>query len=102
MWSYWAEIGKDKEFWFVSIMMIVALGIVWFCDETGARAGHGTFSWQLVSSMWLVFYYILKVIVKSDFSFDEFKSVKISARGKIFLIVYILMNWQCFFVRFFH
>ena len=81
MWSYWAEIGKDKEFWFVSIMMIVALGIVWFCDETGARAGHGNFSWQLVSSMWLVFYYILKVIVKSDFSFDEFKIGKNFSKG---------------------
>ena len=87
--SYWAEIRKDKEFWFVSSMMIVAIGIDWFCHETGARAGHGNFSWQLVPCMWLVFYYILKVIVKSDFSVDEFGSVIVTKKGMIFLIVYL-------------
>ncbi len=89
MWTYWAEIRKDKEFWFVSIMMIVAIGIVLFCHETGARAGHGNFSWQLVPCFWLVFYYILKVIVKSDFSVDELGSVIVTKRGKFFLIVYL-------------
>lgn len=87
--SYWAEIRKDKEFWFVSIMMIVAIGIDWFCHETGTRAGHGNFSWQLIPCMWLVFYYILKVVVKCDFSVDEFGSVKVTKRGKFFLIVYL-------------
>lgn len=87
--SYWTEICKDKEFWFVSIMMIVAIGIDCCCYETGARSGHGNFTWQLIPCMWLVFYYILKVIVKNDFSVNEFGSVKVTKRGKFFLIVYL-------------
>lgn len=87
--SYWAEIRKDKEFWFVGIMMMVAIGIDWFCHETGARSGHGNFSWQLVPCMWLVFYYILKIIVKNDFVFDESGSVKVARRGKLFFVLYL-------------
>ena len=87
--SYWAEIRKDKEFWFVCILMIVAIGIDWFCHETGARAGHGNFSWQLIPCMWFVFYYILKVVVKSDFSIDENGLIKVANRGRLFLIIYL-------------
>lgn len=87
--SYWPKIRKDKEFWFVSILIVVAQGISWCCQETGPRFGHGNFSWQLVPCMWLVFYYILKVVVKSDFSVDETGTIKLTNRGKLFLIVYL-------------
>lgn len=62
---YWKEIRRDQEFWFILIMLLVALGISWCCVETGDRAGHGNFSWQVISAMWFVYYYILKTILKS-------------------------------------
>lgn len=63
---YWKEIFKDMEFWFVLIMLVMALGIAWCCCETGSRANHGNFSWQVVSAMWFVYYYILKTILKRN------------------------------------
>ena len=62
---YYKEIYGDREFWFVLIMLVVALGIVWCCHETGTRASHGNFSWQVISAMWFVYYYILKTVLKS-------------------------------------
>lgn len=63
---YYKEIHRDREFWFVLIMLVVALGVVWCCHETGDREGHGNFGWQVVSAMWFVYYYILKTILKRN------------------------------------
>lgn len=64
--SYWKEIRWDREFWFVMIMLVVALGIYWCCAETGERACHGNFGWQVIAGMWFVFYYMLKIILKNS------------------------------------
>lgn len=89
---YRKEIIKDKEFWFVLMMLIVAVGIYWCCHETGSRADHGNFWWQTVVTMWFVYYYMLKVIIKSDNPFDaENKAVNLStmsSRGKAFVCLY--------------
>lgn len=61
---YWKVICKNKEFWFVFIMLVIALGISWCCHETGPRADHGNFGWQVVAAMWFVYYYMLKIILK--------------------------------------
>ena len=63
---YWKEIYKDLEFWFVLIMLVVALGIYWCCHETGHRASHGNFGWQVISAMWFVYHFILKTILKCN------------------------------------
>lgn len=63
---YYNKIHCDREFWFVLIMLVVAMGIVWCCHETGSRAGHGNFGWQVVSAMWFVYFYILKTILKHN------------------------------------
>lgn len=62
---YWKEIRRDREFWFVLIMLVMALGIKWCCAETGERALHGNFGWQVIAAMWFVFYYMLKIILKN-------------------------------------
>ncbi len=62
--AYWKVINKKREFWFVFIMLVVALGIAWCCHETGPRADHGNFGWQVIVAMWFVYYFILQVILR--------------------------------------
>jgi len=51
---------SDDEFLYVLLLIIAALGIFFVCYETGPRATHGNFYWQIVISMWLSFYYVVK------------------------------------------
>lgn len=62
---YRKEIYKDLEFYALVGMLIVALGIYMCCQETGYRAFHGNFAWQMYAVMWFVYFYILKKIVHS-------------------------------------
>lgn len=78
---YYDEIHRDREFWFVLIMLVVALGVVWCCHETGLRAGHGNFGWQVISAMWFVYYYILKTILK------RYKALKDNSCNRLQLLV---------------
>ena len=79
-------------FWFILIMFVVGVGVYWCCHETGSRAMHGNFWWQIVAATWFVYYYMIKVIVKNDLSFNaESKSIALSTigrRGKLFLVAY--------------
>ncbi len=87
--AYWKEIVKSREFWFVFIMLVVALGISWCCHETGLRADHGNFGWQVISLMWFVYYYVLKTIVICDNDNDA-DGLHLKKRGKIFLGIYFI------------
>ena len=53
----------DKEFWYILTMVFFSILISLVCEETGPRAGHGNFSWQIIPSMWFTFFYILKHII---------------------------------------
>jgi len=87
----WKIVKKDKEFWFVLIMLIMALGINWCCHETGPRAYHGNFSWQIICSMWFVFYYMLKTVFKGEvFLVKNNRTVCLNKRGKFFIGIYSL------------
>lgn len=89
--SYWKSIAKDMEFWFVLVMLVIALGISWCCHETGPRAAHGNFSWQVVPSMWFVFYYMLKTIMKVDIiSSSDSARLSLSTRGKAFVVLFFI------------
>lgn len=56
-------IFHDREFWFVFLMLVFGIGMMWSFRETGPRATHGNFGWQVIAAMWFVYYYILKTIV---------------------------------------
>lgn len=62
---YWKEIRHDPEFYALVGMLVVSLGIFLFCVERGPRAGDGNFAWQLYAVMWFIYYYILKITVRS-------------------------------------
>jgi len=61
---YWKNVSKDLAFWFVLIMLVVAVGIRWCCLETGERAIHGNFCWQVIPAMWFVFYYMINRLIE--------------------------------------
>lgn len=61
---YRNEISKDLEFYALVGMLVVALGIYMCCQETGYRASHGNFAWQMYVVMWFIYYYILRKIVQ--------------------------------------
>ena len=84
---YWEEIIKSREFWFVFVMLVMALGISWCCHETGPRADHGNFGWQVIAAMWFVYYYVLKTVVVCDNECDT-DGFHLKRRGKVFLGVY--------------
>lgn len=63
---YCRTILRDREFWFVLIMIICGLGMMWCCKETGPRATHGNFNWQVIAAMWFVYFYILKITLKDS------------------------------------
>lgn len=91
--SYWKEIRWDREFWFVLVMLVVALGIYWCCAETGERARHGNFGWQVIVGMWFVYYYMLKIILKNSSNYfgnkKKYETNRLERRKSIaFLGVY--------------
>lgn len=63
---YWRSIIHDREFWFVLIMIVIGLGMMWCCKETGPRATHGNFNWQAIAAMWFVYFYILKKALRNN------------------------------------
>lgn len=77
---YFKVIKTDFEYWLNILMLIVAIGISYTCFETGTRANDGNLSWQIVPSMWFMFYYMLKqIIIDKD-----------NMRKKTFSILFIL------------
>lgn len=85
--AYCKEIIKNREFWFVFVMLVVALGMSWCCYETGPRADHGNFGWQVISSMWFVYFYMLKTIVIHD-NVGDGSGVHLNKRGWAYISLY--------------
>jgi hypothetical protein len=67
LFLYNKKIFREREFWFLLVMLVVALGINWCCNETGERADHRNFNWQTIVAMWFVFFYMLKTVLKTIF-----------------------------------
>ena len=98
------DICKDMEFWFVFIMLVVGLGISWCCCETGSRAGHGNFVWQVFTAMWFVYYYMLKTAMKREEFIGGVENydtkLKLKKRiNNVFLILFVLhVLMGCFYL----
>lgn len=75
----------DKELWFVAIMLFSAIGISLCCKETGPRANHGNFGWQVIAAMWFVYYYILRVVTKTS---EGERQLRYGIRMKLISYIY--------------
>lgn len=54
------RIKKDNEFWLVFLMLFFSVFIWLVFKEAGPREEHGNFYWQVVPSMWFMYFYIIK------------------------------------------
>ena len=54
------RIKINCEFWLVCLMLFFSIFIVLVFRETGPRAEHGNFYWQVIPSMWIVYFYTIK------------------------------------------
>lgn len=62
---HYRQVAKDRTFWFVWLQVFVAVLIYWLCYETGERATHGNFYWQIVVCVWMLFFYTLRSLLIS-------------------------------------
>lgn len=90
---YKKEIRRDLEFYALVGMLAVAVGIFLLCAETGIRASHGNFAWQMYIAMWFIYYYILKVIIRNvQHIYPRLAGVKwhgIAKREKLMIGLYL-------------
>ena len=65
---------NNQLFWYSLLSFLVSVLIFFFISESGPRASHGNFYWQIVITTWLCFFVALVALLK-DFK-SEAKSVK--------------------------
>jgi len=78
----------NQLFWYVLLSYIVSVLIFFFISESGPRASHGNFYWQIIICAWLCFFVSLLALLK-DFR-TEGKTLKNKLLLNIFLIHVIL------------
>ncbi|MEI6555566.1 MAG: hypothetical protein WCL70_08270 [Paludibacter sp.] len=65
---------QNQLFWYTFLSFVVSVLIFFFISESGPRASHGNFYWQIVITTWLCFFVALLALLK-DLK-TERKSVK--------------------------
>jgi len=75
---------KSHLFWYVLLSFIVSVLIFFFISESGPRASHGNFYWQIVICTWFCFFASLLALLK-DIK-QEGKTIKNSLLLLVFFI----------------
>ena len=75
---------KSSLFWYTFLSFVVSVLIFLFISESGPRASHGNFYWQIVICTWLCFFVSLLSLLK-DFNHSG-KSVKNIVLASVFLV----------------
>jgi len=88
-------VRKSQLFWFSSLSFIVSVFIYLFIAETGPRATHGNFYWQIVICTWICFFVSLMALLK------DFKQQGNTFKNSLLLSVYgvQVMMGIIYFVR---
>ena len=81
------RIKLNCEFWLVCLMLLFSIFIVLVFREAGVRANHGNFYWQIIPSMWIMFFYVLK----AEFDFIKIRLVTIRNKSHAFLLGYYVL-----------
>jgi hypothetical protein len=55
---------KSRLFWYTFLSFVVSVLIFFFISESGPRASHGNFYWQIVICTWFCFFVALLSLVK--------------------------------------
>lgn len=75
-------VRKSQLFWFSALSLIVSVFIYLFIAETGPRATHGNFYWQIVICTWICFFVSLMALLK------DFKQQGKTFKNSFLLSVY--------------
>ncbi len=86
---------KSRLFWYTFLSFIISILIFFFISESGPRASHGNFYWQIVICTWFCFFVALLALLK-DFKTTG-KSYKNVFLASVFS-VHVLMG-IIYFVR---
>jgi len=89
------KVIKSQVFWYTSLSFVVSVLIFFFISESGPRASHGNFYWQIVITTWLSFFVALLALLK-DIKLEG-KTIKNSLLLLVFSI-HVLMG-LIYFVR---
>lgn len=65
---------QNQLFWYTFLSFVVSVLIFFFISESGPRASHGNFYWQIVITTWLCFFVSLLALIR-DYKIEG-KSVK--------------------------
>ena len=82
---------KSTLFWYTFLSFIVSVIIFFFISESGPRASHGNFYWQIVIGTWLCFFVSLLSLLK-DFnrSGKSFKNIFLASVFSVHVIIGII------------
>jgi len=82
---------KSLLFWYTFLSFAVSVLIFLFISESGPRASHGNFYWQIVICTWLCFFISLLSLLK-DFnnSGKSFKNMMLATVFSIHVIIGII------------
>jgi hypothetical protein len=82
---------KSTLFWYTFFSFIFSVLIFFFISESGPRASHGNFYWQIVICTWLCFFVALLSLLK-DFKISgfTFKNTMLISVFSIHVIIGIL------------
>lgn len=76
------KVLKSQLFWFSALSFIVSVFIYLFIAETGPRATHGNFYWQIVICTWICFFVSLMALLR------DFKQQGRTIKNLLLLSVY--------------
>ncbi len=89
------KVIKTNLFWYSLLSFVVSVLIFFFISESGPRASHGNFYWQIVICTWLSFFIALLALLK-DFKMEgkTLKNISLLSVFSIHVIVGVI-----YFVR---
>jgi hypothetical protein len=76
------KLKRDLLFWFTFLSFIVALLIYFLIAESGPRATHGNFYWQIVICTWLCFFITVIALLK------DIESMGLTMKNRFLLSLY--------------
>ena len=89
------KLKKDILAWYVALSLAVALLVYFVLAESGPRAAHGNFYWQIIISVWL-FYFQSLIFLLKDVKLEGFtlknKSLTILYSIHVFMGLLFLMR----------
>ena len=84
------RIKMNCEFLLVCLMLFFSIFIVLVFRETGPRAGHGNFYWQVIPAMWIMYFYT----IQSELAFIKSHRVTIRNKCHAFFVGYYFLAFM--------